>query len=105
MAKSKSVRTSATNVDRVSTNPMVQQWRAIRSEVSRVTWPTRQEAKTLTLAVTVGMVVMALFLYMLDALFQFLIRGIIDLNIATIIGTIIIGALVSFAFYSNSQED
>ena len=81
MAKSKSIRSSSSNAEKISTNPLVQQWRGIRSEVAKVTWPTREEAQKLTIAVTIAMVAMALFLYAMDAIFQVVIGGVLDFYI------------------------
>ncbi len=58
-------------------NPVVRYLREARAEMSKVTWPTRDEAIRLTgivLAVTVGM---AAFLGFLDALFGTLFRYIL----------------------------
>jgi preprotein translocase SecE subunit len=104
VAKSRSARSSTTSVERASTNQLVQQWRALRSEISKVTWPTREEARTLTIAVTIGMVVMALFLYAVDAVSQFIIGGVIQLNIGLTIVAVVVIALLSYAFISNSKE-
>ena len=104
MAKSKSVRTSS-NLERTANNQIVQQWRAIRAEVSKVTWPTREEAQKLTIAVTIGMIIMAIFLYLADALFQVMVGGLLDLNIVWLIASIIMAAVLTFLFYTNSQEE
>jgi preprotein translocase subunit SecE len=105
VAKSRSARTSTANLEKVSTNPLVQQWRGLRSEISKVTWPTRDEARTLTIAVTIAMIVMALFLYGIDAFFQAVVGGIIRLEIIWVILAVVAVALIGFAFYTNSQED
>ena len=107
MAKSKSARASVSSADKsVNNHQLVQQWRAVRAEISKVTWPTREEAQKLTTAVTIGMVVMAIFLYGVDAIFQFLILdGILKLNLIWIVVTVIIGALLTYAFFTNSQEE
>ena len=55
MAKSKS-RTPATTEKKTPTNPMVKEFYAIRAEVKKVTWPTREQARSLSIAVTVGTV-------------------------------------------------
>ena len=105
MAKSKSIRSSSANAEKISTNPLVQQWRGIRSEVAKVTWPTREEAQKLTIAVTIGMVAMALFLYAMDAIFQVVIGGVLDFNIVWIIASVVIAIALIAAFYTNGQED
>ena len=105
MAKSKSARSSTASLEKAPTNQVIQQWRSIRSEVGKVTWPTREEAQKLTIAVTIGMIVMALFLYTIDAFFQIVVSGILSFNIVWIIVGIIIVALIGLAFFRNSQEE
>ena len=105
MAKSKSIRSSSSNAEKISTTPLVQQWRGIRSEVAKVTWPTREEAQKLTIAVTIAMVAMALFLYAMDAIFQVVIGGVLDFNIVWVIASVVIAIALAAAFYTNGQED
>lgn len=105
MAKSKSVRTSSANAEKASSNQAVQYWRGLRSEVSKVTWPTREEAQKLTIAVTLGMVAMALFLYAMDAIFQVVIGGLLELNVVWLIASVVIAIALTAAFYTNGQED
>jgi hypothetical protein len=50
------------------------------------------------------MVVMALFLYAVDAVSQFIIGGVIQLNIGLTIVAVVVIALLSYAFISNSKE-
>ena len=106
MAKSKSATKSSTSssVEKSQVNQLVQQLRAVRSEIRKVTWPTREETRALTTAVAIGTVVMALFLYMVDALFQAVVGGVVSLNIAWIIGGLLLVALIGLAFYANEKE-
>ena len=106
MAKSKSVR-STTNVEKApkNANQAVQQWRALRSEVSKVTWPTREEAQRLTIAVTIGMVAMALFLFATDAFFRLVVDGLLGFELVWVVVSVIIAALLIFAFFRNGQEE
>ncbi len=104
MAKSKSRISSSASTEKKSTNALMQQFYAVRSEIRKVTWPTREEARQLTIAVTVGTVVIAIFLFMIDLLFEGVIAGIIGENIIwIIIGVVAIG-LVLAAFYANSRD-
>ena len=51
------------------TNPVTQYFRETRSELRKVTWPTRQETINLTLVVVVVLVIMSMLLGSLDAIF------------------------------------
>jgi preprotein translocase subunit SecE len=107
VAKSKSATKSSSStsaVEKSQANQLVQQFRAVRSEIRKVTWPSREETRALTTAVAIGTVVMAFFLYLVDALFQAVVGGIVGLNIAWIIGGIIIVALIGLAFLANERE-
>jgi preprotein translocase subunit SecE len=104
VAKSKS-RSSASTIERKSTNALVQYFYAVRSELRKVTWPTRDEARALTTAVTIGTVVIAIFLFMVDLLFDGIIGGIVRMNVAWIVAGVIIIALLGVAFYANGREE
>jgi preprotein translocase subunit SecE len=106
VAKSKSATKSPTSssVEKNQANQLVQQLRGVRSEIRKVTWPTREETRALTTAVAIGTVAMALFLYLVDALFQAVVGGVVSLNIAWIIGGLILVALIGLAFYANEKE-
>lgn len=86
-------------------NVIVQQFYTVRAEVRKVTWPTRDESRKLTIAVTVGTVVIAIFLFLVDLLFDGVIAGVVNLNIAWIISGIVILALLAVAFYTNGREE
>ncbi len=104
MAKSKSRISSSTSSEKRSNNALAQQFYAIRSEVRKVTWPTREEARQLTIAVSVGTVVIAIFLFLVDILFEGVVAGIVGANIVwIIIGVVAIG-LVTAAFFANSRD-
>jgi len=104
VAKSKSRISSSASTEKKSNNALMQQFYAVRSEIRKVTWPTREEARQLTIAVTVGTVVIAIFLFMIDLLFEGVIAGIIGENIVwIIIGALAIG-LVLAAFYANNRD-
>ena len=82
----------------------MQQFYAVRSEIRKVTWPTREEARQLTIAVTVGTIVIAIFLFMIDLLFEGVIAGIIGENVIWIIIGVVAIALVIAAFYANNRD-
>ena len=48
-----------------------------RTEVKKVVWPTRQEAVQTTIAVLIGVMIMAIFLWMLDMFLGWSVRFII----------------------------
>ncbi len=48
-----------------------------RTEVKKVVWPTRQEAVQTTIAVLVGVMIMAIFLWMLDMFLGWSVRFVI----------------------------
>lgn len=51
-------------------NPVIRYLRETRAELSKVTWPTPQEARNLTVVVLVVVIVMSLFLGFFDTVFQ-----------------------------------
>ena len=105
MAKSKS-RSSSTAVEKksVNQNVLMQQYYAVRAEIRKVTWPTREEARQLTIAVTVGTVVIALFLFSVDLLFDGIIAGLVNNNVAWMITGVVVLLLLAAAFYTNNRE-
>jgi preprotein translocase subunit SecE len=106
VAKSKSATKSSTSssVEKNQSNQLLQQLRSVRAEIRKVTWPTREETRTLTTAVAIGTTVMAFFLYLVDALFQAVVGGIVNLNVIWIIASIILVALIGLAFIANERE-
>lgn len=50
-------------------NPAVRYFKEVRSEMSKVVWPTREQTNNLTVIVVAVMVAMGLFLGLLDLLF------------------------------------
>ena len=102
MAKSKSRASAAAVAEKKPANPLVSQFYAFRSEVRKVTWPTREEARTLTLAVTVITVVI---LFLIDLLFEGVVTGVAGGSIIWIITGIILMALLGAAFFVNSREE
>jgi preprotein translocase subunit SecE len=73
-------------------NFLVRYFKETRSELRKVNWPTRQEARTLTLVVLIVTVAMAVLLGVLDFVFNRLLNGIINLNPIAIVITVLIVA-------------
>lgn len=105
MAKSKTRTSSAAVAEKKPTNPLANQFYSFRSEVRKVTWPTRDEARSLTIAVTVITIVIAIFLFLIDLLFEGVVAGVASVNITWIITGVVLLALLSAAFYFNGSED
>lgn len=102
MAKRSSSATSATSREE---NAVVKYFKATRAELKRVTWPTRDEAQTLTTIIVIVTVVMALFLGLLDYLFQVLTAGIIGGDFVRIGLAIVLFIGGTAAFYFNSRQE
>ncbi|MDR2902252.1 MAG: preprotein translocase subunit SecE [Lactobacillales bacterium] len=52
--------------------------RQVKQEVAKITWPTRSETMQGTMTVIVMSVILALFLFLVDFVFAFLIRLIME---------------------------
>ena len=59
------------------TNPVMSYIREVRSEISKVTWASTEEAVNLTIVVTIVTVVISLFLGSLDLIFGRLVEFLI----------------------------
>ncbi len=59
-------------------NALVRYFKETRVEVKRVRWPTREETWRLTRIVLAVTLSMALFLWLMDVLFSWWLRGIIE---------------------------
>ena len=101
MAKSRS---SNTPTAAKEPNAVVKYFQDTRAELRRVTWPTREETRKLTLIIVAVTLVMAIFLGTLDYIFQGLVAGIIIGSWLQIGVSIILFAAGVAAFYYNSQE-
>jgi preprotein translocase subunit SecE len=102
VAKSRA-RTAATTTK--DTNPVIRYFQETRAELRKVTWPTRDEAKNLTMIIVAVTVVMAIFLGLLDFIFQEVAGGVI-LGDLTWIGVAIVLFLGgAAAFYFNSKQE
>ena len=102
MAKSKSG--AATTTTR-SDNAIVRYFKGTRAELRKVTWPTREETKTLTTIIVIVTVAMAVFLGVLDYLFQIVVAGIIAGSLIQIGLAVILFVGGTAAFYFNAQQD
>ena len=101
MAKSRSSSASTTTKE---PNAIIKYFQDTRAELRRVTWPTREETRKLTLIIVAVTLVMAIFLGTLDYIFQGLVAGIIIGSWLQIGVSIILFAAGAAAFYYNSQE-
>lgn len=103
MAKSRSTNRPAA-AEAKEPNFVVRYVNDTRAELGRVTWPTREETKNLTLVIVTVTVAMAIFLGTLDYLFQVVVAGIIigDLIRIGLAIVLFLGGIA--AFYFNSQE-
>ena len=100
MAKSKS---SAATTTRDS-NPVVKYLNETRAELRKVTWPTREETKNLTLIIVAVTVAMAIFLGTLDYVFQIVVAGVIIGDFVRLGVAVVLFLAGAAAFYYNSQE-
>ena len=101
MAKSKSSSAATTSRE---PHPIIKYFQATRSELRKVTWPTRDETRNLTTIIVIVTVVMAIFLGTLDYVFQIITAGIISNNWISIIVAVVLFIGGAAAFYFNSQE-
>ena len=60
-------------------NALVRYFKDVRAEVSKVTWPTREEGTRLTIVVMAVTIASAIFLFGFDSLFSFVITWLISL--------------------------
>ena len=101
MAKSKSRPTPTSGSE---PNAVVKYFNDTRAELRRVTWPTRDETKNLTSIIVAVTIVMAIFLGMLDYIFQVTVAGVISGDLIRIGLAIVLFLAGAAAFYYNSQE-
>jgi preprotein translocase subunit SecE len=102
MAKSKS---SAAAVTPKEENVVVRYIKETRAELRKVVWPTRDETKNLTIIVVSVTVAMAIFLGMLDYIFQMVTAGVIRGDYVWIGAAIVLLIAGAAAFYFNSQQE
>ena len=102
MAKSKSSAATATPRNE---NPLVKYFNETRAELRKVTWPTREEATNLTIIIVMVTIVVAIFLGLLDFLFQEVVSGIIIGNWLWIGIAVLLFLGGAAAFYFNGQQE
>ena len=102
MAKSKSSAATATVRE---DNFVVKYFKGTRAELRKVTWPTRDETINLTMIIVSVTIAVAIFLGLLDYLFQQVISGILLNNLiwAGLALVLLIGGAA--AFYFNNQQE
>ena len=54
--------------------------RQVKQEISKVTWPTRQEAVRVTIAVVVLCLILSAFFFVVDVLSRFIVQHILSLG-------------------------
>ena len=101
MAKSKSSVATTTTRDE---NAVIKYLKDTRAELRKVTWPTRDETRTLTGIIVAVTVAMAIFLGLLDYIFQIVSAGIISGDYVRIGLAVVLFLAGVAAFYFNAQE-
>lgn len=101
MAKSKSRPTTAPSGE---PNVVVKYFNDTRAELRRVTWPTRDETKNLTMIIVAVTVAMAFFLGALDYIFQVTVAGVISGDLIRVGLAVVLFLAGTAAFYYNSQD-
>jgi preprotein translocase subunit SecE len=101
VAKSKSRATSTSSGE---PNAVVKYFQDTRAELRRVTWPTRDETRTLTTVIVIVTLVMAAFLGILDYLFQVVVAGVISGDMIRVGLAVVLFLGGTAAFYYNSQD-
>ncbi len=103
MAKSKST-SSATSTSR-DENAVVKYVKETRAELRKVTWPTGEETRNLTTIIVIVTVAMALFLGLLDFIFQRVATGLIATQFIWVVAAVVLFAAGAAAFYVNGQQE
>ncbi len=102
MAKTKS---SAPTTTPRKENAIVEYFKETRAELRKVTWPTREETRTLTTIIVIVTIAMAIFLGLLDYIFQIVVAGIIVGDLIWIGLALVLFAGGAAAFYFNAQQE
>ncbi len=102
MAKSK-VRASSTTGK--EPNAVVKYFHETRAELRKVTWPTREEARNLTMIIVAVTIAMAVFLGLFDYVFQEVASGVILGQVVWIVVAVVLFLGGAAAFYYNSREE
>lgn len=101
MAKSRSSVTTTTTRD---SNALVKYFNETRAELRKVTWPTRDETQNLTTIIVIVTVAMAIFLGLLDYIFQVVVAGVVAGDFVRIAVAVVLLFAGAAAFYYNGQE-
>ena len=102
MAKSKSRAVATTSKE---PNAIMRYFQDTRAELRKVAWPTRDEAKNLTMIIVAVTLAMAIFLGLLDYIFQIVASGIILGELIWIAIAIVLFLGGVAAFYFNGQQE
>jgi preprotein translocase subunit SecE len=86
-------------------NFLVTYFKETRAELRKVHWPSRLEARTLTIVVVSVTVAMAALLGMFDFVFDRLLNGIVNLNpIAIVLSVLIVGGILGGGYFITREE-
>jgi len=83
----------------------VKYFKETRAELRKVTWPTQDEAKNLTLIITSVSIAMAFFLGIFDYIFQTVIAGIISGDWIRIVLAVLLFIGGAAGFYFNNRQE
>lgn len=86
-------------------NAVVRYLKETRAELRKVTWPTREETKNLTTIIVLVTLGMAIFLGLLDYVFQVVVAGIISGDFIRIVVAVVLFLGGAAAFYINGQQE
>jgi preprotein translocase subunit SecE len=86
-------------------NAITRYFRETWAELKKVRWPTREEAKNLTLIVLAVTAGMALLMGSLDLFFSWELKGLIDANPVNLViaGVLLLAGIVGFIFGLREQ--
>ena len=107
MAKSKSRPSSSSSSSTApvrESNAVTKYFNETRAELRKVVWPTRDETKNLTTIIVIVTIAMAIFLGLLDYIFQVVAAGVIGGDLLRIGVAVVLFAAGAAAFYFNNQE-
>ena len=102
MAKSKA---RAATPEGKEPNAVIKYFQETRAELRKVAWPTREEARNLTMIIVAVTVAMAVFLGLFEYLFQEVVGGIVRGQIVWIGIAIVLFLAGVAAFFYNSREE
>jgi preprotein translocase subunit SecE len=105
MAKSKSSAATTTTAEPKEDNAVVKYYKETRAELRKVTWPTQDEAKNLTLIIVAVAFAMSAFLGTVDYIFQTTVSGIIASDAIYIGLAVILFFAGAAGFYFNNQQE